>query len=472
MSHKILGQGSFGCVIKPALKCNTQKKDSVYKNKVSKVMYEKHAKEELKEMKFLTSLKGIDKYAVSIPIHCKPELNDNFNKIVNKCTYPSYDVIYYFRKNKSKLSQLLLEDGGLNLDQAYGILFQSEKLNHYEVECFYTSLLNLFDGLIFFNENKVVHFDIKLINLVYNFDTGIAKFIDFGLMQTHNKIKTEYSTNKAKYARNHFNWPPENAGALKIRFEKEDFTKKYRDYFSNYDEFLEKFVNTFDSWGLCVALLDIFMGAIVKDMKNMKFLTDTINLIINYAAPNITKRESDLKKLKNEYNRLLNKYKIYKVKQVKKTTPEIIDAVNIQKSKNIDDAILKQKCDKLNKDYNPLTKRCLKKCEKGFERNDKFKCVKIKKPVIDENILNNSPDINLKNVINNKKPINNSLKKRIECFKQNKDYNPKTKRCNKLCNKGEIRNKDFKCVTIKNKKNRSLNLNERKSKKLKVRKTF
>ena len=48
MSHKILGQGSYGCVIKPALKCNTQKKDSVYKNKVSKIMYEKHAKEEIK----------------------------------------------------------------------------------------------------------------------------------------------------------------------------------------------------------------------------------------------------------------------------------------------------------------------------------------------------------------------------------------------------------------------------------------
>ena len=31
----------------------------------------------------------------------------------------------------------------------------------------------------------------------------------------------------------------------------------------------------------------------------------------------------------------------------------------------------------------------------------------------------------------------------------NKDYNSKTRRCNKKCEKGKIRDKNFKCVTLK-----------------------
>ena len=31
-----------------------------------------------------------------------------------------------------------------------------------------------------------------------------------------------------------------------------------------------------------------------------------------------------------------------------------------------------------NKDFNPLTKRCLKKCQSGFERNENIDVLKLK----------------------------------------------------------------------------------------------
>ena len=57
MSNKIVGQGTYGCVIKPALKCdNSEKKikDKHYNNKVSKIMFDRHAKDELKELKYIS----------------------------------------------------------------------------------------------------------------------------------------------------------------------------------------------------------------------------------------------------------------------------------------------------------------------------------------------------------------------------------------------------------------------------------
>ena len=52
MKNEIVGEGTYGCVIKPALKCdkdtNITKKD--YENRLSKVMRKKDAIEELEEM--------------------------------------------------------------------------------------------------------------------------------------------------------------------------------------------------------------------------------------------------------------------------------------------------------------------------------------------------------------------------------------------------------------------------------------
>ena len=473
MTHRIVGEGTYGCVIKPALECKSNNAKIKYDNKVSKVMGIDDANDELKEMKFLSKLKGIEKYAISVPKKCMPKLDSKFNNIVKNCRGPT--VAPYFRDSKKHLAQLLLEDGGLNLNDTSIVLFHSGDKQFNNVKqhnLFFTSLLNLFDGLIFFRKKKVVHFDIKLINLVYDFGTNKSKFIDFGLMQTDSKIIDTYSKSESGLAVSHFNFPPENQFGNKNVFLNSGRCKPLRDYYLSvspknninaaYNFFLSKLINTFDSWALCYALNGLFYQAQFcatrrNDKKTEEFTEKVMDLFDEYWENDLTERNDNLQALRDNYEKLLKKYNIYTKNPSEGASVEMKKVINDIKEKNIDDPILKQKCEKLNKDFNPISKRCNARCKKGYERNDEFKCVKIK----DGKIFNEKNVNNLKkmNNINNIKNINNkSLKKVISCLKENKDYNPKTKRCNARCKKGEIRNKDFKCITIKNKKGRSLQL--------------
>ena len=67
------------------------------------------------------------------------------------------------------------------------------------------------------------------------------------------------------------------------------------------------------------------------------------------------------------------------------------------------------------KEFNPLTKRCVKVCETGKVRNPNFRCVKAK--LINEKVCPTG-----------------------------KEFNPTTKRCVKTCKSGQVRNASFKCV--------------------------
>ena len=110
MSHTILGEGTYGCAIKPSLKCKGKKTSKIYENKVSKVMRDWDAEKELKEMEFINNIKGIEKYAVNLPIMCKPDMKDpNFDEYVSKCD--TYYVAESYENNPKELSLLLLDDG-------------------------------------------------------------------------------------------------------------------------------------------------------------------------------------------------------------------------------------------------------------------------------------------------------------------------------------------------------------------------
>ena len=51
---KVIGTGTYGCVVKPSLKCTTSQD---YKNRVSKVMNKADAMEEYAEMEKISKIK-------------------------------------------------------------------------------------------------------------------------------------------------------------------------------------------------------------------------------------------------------------------------------------------------------------------------------------------------------------------------------------------------------------------------------
>ena len=75
-------------------------------------------------------------------------------------------------------------------------------------------------------------------------------------------------------------------------------------------------------------------------------------------------------------------------------------------------------CEQENKDFNTVTKRCLKKCVPGKERGENFRC-------------------------------KTTRKNRAICERENKDFNLYTERCVKKCAPGKERDATFKCKKIK-----------------------
>ena len=82
---------------------------------------------------------------------------------------------------------------------------------------------------------------------------------------------------------------------------------------------------------------------------------------------------------------------------------------------------------------NPRTRRCNKICKRGFQRNSKFKCRKMKKK--DNTATPILEDIYPKN----------SYEKYKEVCPYTHERNPYTRRCNKKCKQGFQRNSIFKC---------------------------
>ena len=424
----IIGEGTYGCVIKEPLECKKKKDSSFYKNKVSKVMTSKAAKEELEEMKKISETKGIEKYAMNVPDLCVPHLNEEFDNIVSRCRGKSVSRAY--KQKKESLRLLILENGGNDLNTIQKKMYKS--FTNQEKKLFFTSILNLLDGVDFFIKNNIIHHDIKCGNIVYNINTGIAKFIDFGLATQISKVIQKSKYNNNEFAVSHSYFPQESSCMNKSDF---NYSIQYHcekvriNYNNNFDRFIEEAANSFDMFCLSLALFDLFEPLLFIEEKSKNkdvyhFLSEAIEVLNRYINSNLKTRKKDPKELKKEYKELLEVYKLYDTDKPT-PSPEII-SLSSKFSFSLDPII---NCPPLKPDYNPITKKCLPKCKDGKVRNENFRCVK----------KNNTQ----------KKRKTTTLSKITKCENKNKDYNPKTRRCVKKCGPRQIRNAEFKCVSKK-----------------------
>jgi serine/threonine protein kinase len=179
----ILASGGFGCVFSPALKCEGEKKRS--KNKISKLMTEKHAMSEYNEIVSIKShLKNIKDYTDYFLIYdatlCKPsslseEDLENYSK---KCRALPKDKITKsnLNSNLDKLLSLNMPNGGLAVDD---YLYQNGSfLKMYKVN---NQLINLLkNGIVPMNKRHVFHGDIKDSNILID-ENEKTRLIDWGL---------------------------------------------------------------------------------------------------------------------------------------------------------------------------------------------------------------------------------------------------------------------------------------------------
>lgn len=307
--YKIIGKGSHGCVIKPALKCQYDKDicDNIvdYKDKISKIQNKKNAKYENHIYKSLHKLPGANKFILPQSILCKPDKNKLYLDVINKCNHERVSKFV----NDDIDYNLLLANVGKSINnyqkpEVFKSIQSKIRLN------FYNGISNLIEGLIFFKKNSIIHHDIKFQNIVFNGYN--LYYIDFGLLI--DKSKKGLSNTQDYFNKSHGYYPPETSCLYYKNFNdnKNEKCKKIKDNISSFSELVIKHSNTFDSYCLTDCFSDFFNDLVdsqVFDLKENVFLIESYNLFIEYCDTDILKRNDDLNSLLTRYNELLESYK-------------------------------------------------------------------------------------------------------------------------------------------------------------------
>ena len=180
---KVIASGGFGCVFDPPLRCKGKQRE---KNKVSKLMIERHVLSEFNEIEqFKKVLRKIPNYSNYFLVDdfsiCDPEKLDsedliNFKK---KCSaLPKKEITEKnINSNLDKLLILNMPHGGMPIDDfIYNIKDYKElvALNNHLID-----LLN--HGIIPMNKNNIYHTDVKDSNILISSDKLRTRLIDWGL---------------------------------------------------------------------------------------------------------------------------------------------------------------------------------------------------------------------------------------------------------------------------------------------------
>ena len=208
---------------------------------------------------------------------------------------------------------------------------------------------------------------------------------------------------------------------------------------NSYDIVLERIVDSIDVFGLGFTLQ--FIANCFK-RENALSLTDYARLSTFFHKMydfNPATRVIDIDALINEYenilleigvltrlkksfkdNKLINKLpapvEIIRQDIIYSKSPSTHLSHSLQEFADKDAIEIIVECP-TDKEFNPNTKRCVKKCKPGFSRNAEFKCKKTRK-------------------------VNS---KYIKSCPHDRDLNPNTRRCVKKCKPGFSRNAEFQC---------------------------
>jgi len=203
-SSSIIGEGSYGCVYRPALRC-ADVSDIDYTGTVTKILSREDAEDELREFKTIDDLDPEKKFHVGKPLICRPrDMDQDIFKTCNP-----------LKNSRSKDYRLLvMPDGGMDLAKffesgAYKPYFQ--KFGEAGLDHFLQAAEALLNGLAVMQHNGLCHHDIKTQNVVISTDPATGKIqlklIDFGMMNTFDEIKMFSTANVNRLGTYWFNFP-------------------------------------------------------------------------------------------------------------------------------------------------------------------------------------------------------------------------------------------------------------------------
>jgi hypothetical protein len=338
-----------------------------------------------------------------------------------------------------------MEDGGQDLAK-----FVASKPPKEDAENAIIQFHNVCQGLLVLHDNGMIHHDLKPQNVVFNRIKKIMNFIDFGYMTTRQRILHDSRASMNGHTIPHWSFPPEapllnksfyedvvrlrstdiqrtteliwtkyvkphTIQLLKVVFINEQdgleiLYEQFTDFIKtgciagNYERILNQSALTIDVFGIGLTLL-FFVGRIRKHLTKtlQKQLVDLCWSALNF---NVLKRIT-ISTFITLYERILTDsgllvqhgYEIQNHKLSEIAEPVVAEPV-------VAEPVI-DRCGS-NKELNPRTNRCTKRCKSGYNRDDKFVC-------------------------------------RKACL-EGKERNPTTSRCVQRCKENETRNAKFRCT--------------------------
>jgi len=437
-SADVIGEGTYGCIHKPSLKCKN--KNLKYNKKISKLLLKKNAKKEIEQYDILSKIDKKHNYYLGNPIVCEPAENEYNLKSIEKCETFKEDGIDI---NDNDL--IVMNDGGINLetfaDKMHEHTNSSETTK--TMELFWIEFHRVLMGIQLFLKNGILHFDMKPQNIVYNEAKNRINIIDFGLMRKmddvinksinsdnflgiyhwsypfefnfHNKNEFDKfaklsSAEKTKYHLkiiDKLNKKDENVSSFRNFFSfvinqyddseiQSKMIRKYMDGFLNcittqiheYKTFLKSSLRTVDVYGtgIAIAYVNNMTKHLVhenfsKDLDELAFQMMNSNLSNRYTVEQSIQRFEEILKIHNitkKHNVSFEHNKLIKRKTENKKKINVKTIFLSKEERSSDEVVQKQMACSLGNEFDNITKKCHKKCPKGKIRNNITKrCVKI-----------------------------------------------------------------------------------------------
>jgi serine/threonine protein kinase len=182
---RVLGSGGFGCIFRPSLRCKTRKNVPQNNRQITKLMKNKHARNEFREInKYRNMLKDIPRFEDYFLLDnftlCRPDTlsESDLELFEKKCSaLKKIDINEHnINDNLDKIMALNMPYGGIDI----GDYILQVQMNYASIHQLNNSLVRLFKyGVLEMNRRGVYHCDIKESNILV--DGQKARLIDWGL---------------------------------------------------------------------------------------------------------------------------------------------------------------------------------------------------------------------------------------------------------------------------------------------------
>ena len=483
-----VGEGTYGCVYDPSLKCNTQKPDNFYEGKVSKATTLNNAENEINEQSIIDKIDDNYKYHLNPPHLCK--LSDEDLKYISDCRV-------FIKNPNSEKTLLIMKNGGYNLEDFITRFFRSKqtlKEKQKIIYDFWVNSENLINALKEMKQHHIFHNDLKPQNILFNEDTHELNIIDFGLMSKNVNCTHNW----------HFSYPPETIfyDMSEVRFKeisnydndefRNFFYKKDVPHYNQEKPFLIKYITfleyaakneythskykeeyhffnkealinhfslnflknttlkqlkriyneTMDVYGMGFSLIYVLINTFFYLKNNDLFITNMYKLLFSMIHPNCFER-IDVHTLFLRYKEVLNLLNTDNTTSSINSKSLTISNKNLKKyTVTLPRRVINRKVPKCkdNEELNPENNKCRKKCKDGQVRNlitqrcSKEAKVKHKNKI--KTLKNKSVKVKRKNKIKTLKikPV------KVPKCKDNEELNPENNKCRKKCKDGQVRN--------------------------------